>query len=87
MFSSGFEGQSECLQGHRRKMAVESHITQEEIKEMEKSIDGKIVSLLQCAFNNNDGPPPLHGRVLRQEYAVQQTADLHLGGYNLEITG
>lgn len=87
MFSSVFEGQSECLQGHQRKMAVESHTAQEEIKKMEKPIDQKILSLLQCAFNNNSEPPPLHGWVLSQEHTVQQTADLHLDGYNLEMTG
>lgn len=36
-------------------------IKKKKIKKMEKPIDQKILSLLQCAFNNNSGPPPLHG--------------------------
>lgn len=40
MLAAGVGGQSERLAGHRRKMAVESRVTQEEIKkEPEKPID------------------------------------------------
>lgn len=68
MLAAGVGGQSERLAGRRRKMAVESRVTQEEIKkEPEKPIDREKVSVgrgggasgrAQAAGRGGKGPPP-----------------------------
>uniref|UniRef100_A0A2K5DF41 Histone deacetylase complex subunit SAP18 n=1 Tax=Aotus nancymaae TaxID=37293 RepID=A0A2K5DF41_AOTNA len=57
MLAAGVGGQGERLAGHRRKMAVESRVTQEEIKkEPEKPIDReKTCPLLLRVFTTNNG--------------------------------
>ncbi|DAA23863.1 histone deacetylase complex subunit SAP18 [Bos indicus] len=57
MLAAGVGGQSERLAGRRRKMAVESRVTQEEIKkEPEKPIDReKTCPLLLRVFTTNNG--------------------------------
>ncbi|XP_033037353.1 histone deacetylase complex subunit SAP18-like [Trachypithecus francoisi] len=56
MLAAGFRGQGERLAGRRRKMAVESRVTQEEIKEPEKPIDReKTCPLLLRVFTTNNG--------------------------------
>ncbi|XP_004467593.1 histone deacetylase complex subunit SAP18 [Dasypus novemcinctus] len=57
MLATGVGGQSERLAGRRRKMAVESRVTQEEIKkEPEKPIDReKTCPLLLRVFTTNNG--------------------------------
>ena len=50
MLAAGVGGQSERLAGRRRKMAVESRVTQEEIKkEPEKPIDREKVRVRRDA--------------------------------------
>lgn len=49
MLAAGVRGQSEHFLGHRRKMEVESHVTQEEIrKELVKPIYWEMCLLLLC---------------------------------------
>uniref|UniRef100_A0A2K5R6W3 18 kDa Sin3-associated polypeptide n=1 Tax=Cebus imitator TaxID=2715852 RepID=A0A2K5R6W3_CEBIM len=57
MLAAGVGGQGERLAGRRRKMAVESRVTQEEIKkEPEKPIDReKTCPLLLRVFTTNNG--------------------------------
>uniref|UniRef100_A0ABK0LR83 18 kDa Sin3-associated polypeptide n=1 Tax=Rattus norvegicus TaxID=10116 RepID=A0ABK0LR83_RAT len=57
MLAAGVGGQGERLPGRRRKMAVESRVTQEEIKkEPEKPIDReKTCPLLLRVFTTNNG--------------------------------
>uniref|UniRef100_M3XNF1 Histone deacetylase complex subunit SAP18 n=1 Tax=Mustela putorius furo TaxID=9669 RepID=M3XNF1_MUSPF len=57
MLAAGVGGQTERLAGRRRKMAVESRVTQEEIKkEPEKPIDReKTCPLLLRVFTTNNG--------------------------------
>lgn len=56
MLAAGVGGQSECLEGWRRKMVVQSSVMQEEIKkEPEKPIDQKTCPLLLRVFTTNNG--------------------------------
>lgn len=62
MLAAGVRGQSEHLLGHRRKMEVESRVTQEEIrKELVKPIHWEMYLLL---LSSHTMAPPLHGWVL-----------------------